>query len=252
MDKIKIINQVLLSNKKVDEVCKLPLWLVIIFFITSVFLTSLPMIIQSNATIERIFQNQSSVVFSLENVFDESRDCGVVSGQLTGCGEEEIILEELVVGIGKEMSDISTVSFLNETLEIKLGTDQEIYQFKMSYPFDFSFNQVEEKKIITYQWVNQWIQSSQFSNIINILLIIGVQCIFYIFIGMVSFNLSSKAKKKKKYSWKELFKIQSMLSLSGAVIAFIFCFIVDPLVAFAPTIFLFNIIIRNFDVSLKM
>lgn len=252
MKKIEIINRGLISNKEIIKATTLPLWLAIVSVLVGIMLTALPIIIRSNETIERLFQNQPELIYAVQGAFDEDTSCNVESLKLESCEKQEKNVGDIGVAFNQLSQGSTSVSFMKELFIVQLEVNETEYRFQSPYSFDFSFNKLEEKEIVSYQLINELIQSTQFTNVINGIVAIGFQCLLYIGVGMLSLYSTARFQFKKIYSFSELFKIQSILSLSGGLIAFIICFIIDPFVAYAPTVFLLNIIVRTFDISTKM
>ncbi|MFV0479615.1 MAG: hypothetical protein ACK5LZ_03475 [Anaerorhabdus sp.] len=254
MEKINIVNRSLISNKAILEAKKLPLWIPILSFLGAVLLTAAPIIIRSNETVETIFQQHPEVIEEIQLLFDENQTCTVSDGVLSeGCQPIVLESENWFVGIaGSTPENISSVMFAEDSLVVLMKENETSYRVQLPYSFDFSFNQVEEKEIISYELVNQMISSAQFANVVNGLIAFGAQCTLYLGVGMISLYSAFRFQAKKKVTMKDLFKMEAMISLSGGLLAFILCFIIDPFVAFAPTIFLFNIIARTFAITFKM
>ncbi len=252
MNKLKIINKSLISNTDIEKTRTLPLWIAIVSFLCGVILTGLPLVIRSNETVENIFKEYPELIVAMQGAFNESSECRVVEGELTNCLEQELDISGIRVSLVKESEGAPSVSFGEKSAVVQVGVEDVGYRIQIPYSFDFSFNQMAEKEIITYELMNQFIQSTQFSNVMNGFLMIGIQCLLYMGIGVLSLYSGTKFRLGTPYKFKELFKLQAMVSLSGGVLAFILCFVIDPIVAYAPTIYLFNIIIRNLDILTKM
>lgn len=252
MEKIKIFNRSLISNKEIAALTTLPLWISIVSFVTAIILTTLPIVIRSNDSVEKMFQQNPEIITAIQGVFKENETCEISQGKIANCSPNEKEISGVTVGLNRKILTSPSISFTSNKMEAMLKVQETDYLIQMPYEMDFAFNQVEKKEIVSFELVNQLISSAQVVNVVNGFVVIATQCLLYIGVGMISLYSTTYFRFKKKMKIKDLFKIQGTISVSGGLVAFVLCFVIDPLVSFATTIFLFNILIRTFDISLKM
>ncbi|MFV0380592.1 MAG: hypothetical protein ACK5KQ_07195 [Anaerorhabdus sp.] len=252
MSKLNIFNITLISNKYIDKIMKFPMWVAIISLLASVILVSAPIIIRSNQSLEQALKNNPEIIEALSSSFTDGTTCAVTNGKLNDCESYENKVNNILVSVNKMATEETSLNFTENKLTFKFKDEKSNFEMEMPYTFDFEFNDLSNKEITSIKIFNDLIASNQFANVINGLSMMSLQCLLYIFIGMITMYSSGKYQAKKKFSILELFKTQAIIGLSGAVLSFIICFIIDPFIAYSTTIYLFALLIRNFGIITKM